>query len=456
MSFLLTVLILIVMLGILISTHELGHLVMAKTFNVYCLEYSIGFGPKLFSRRRKGGETAFSLRAFPLGGYVSMYGEGVELPDGVSVPESRSLNGVSAWKRALILVAGIAVNLLLALLFTFVYATCFPTYYTASYFDTGYDAQGQVLAEASEAGSRAYCFWIKGTIGTYAVDESTDRLYSPSYEVNSDETEGGYIVDCAATVDGNSYVALYEVESTVNDTDLLSGLTFYKPLAGFYPSAIETKLGLMAKPDFATSAYPLSASSTLTLHLDVLATASRDSKPTREDYASFLDENRNVKTLTTAAALNGSAYAWNGSENLVTTTYTYWAPFGARLLKGCQDFAYFFQSIGLGLASIFTGNLSNLGSVVAMGSAINQATAFIGAGQTFFLYGGFLSLNLAIFNLLPFPGLDGWQLFVTFVEKVFRKKIPEKIKNAVSFIGLALLFGLSIFLIVKDIVTLVK
>jgi membrane-associated protease RseP (regulator of RpoE activity) len=385
-----------------------------------------------------------------------MYGEGVELPDGVAVPESRSLNGVSAWKRALILVAGIAVNLFLALLFTFVYATCFPTYYTASYFDTGYDGQGQVITDASEAGSRAYCFWIKGTIGTYAVDENTDRLYSPAYEANSDGTEGGYIVDCAANVDGENYVALYEVESSVNDTDLLSGLTFYKPQVGFFPDAIETKLGLMALPDFTTAAYALSASSTLTLHLDVLATASRDSKPTRENFAAFLAENGNAKTLTSAASPSGDAYSWAESGSLATTILTYWAPFGTRLLKGCQDFAYFFQSIGLGLASIFTGNLSNLGSVVAMGSAINQATAFIGVGQTFFLYGGFLSLNLAIFNLLPFPGLDGWQLFVTFVEKVFRKKIPEKIKNAVSFIGLALLFLLSIFLIVKDIVTLVK
>jgi regulator of sigma E protease len=80
----------------------------------------------------------------------------------------------------------------------------------------------------------------------------------------------------------------------------------------------------------------------------------------------------------------------------------------------------------------------------------------MGVGRTFFVYGGFLSLNLAIFNLLPFPGLDGWQLFVTFVEGVFRKKIPEKVKNAVSFIGLALLMILSVFLIVKDTFSLLK
>lgn len=456
MQILLTIVILAVMLGILIASHELGHLVVAKAFHVYCLEYAIGFGPKIYSHKRKGGETEFSLRAFPIGGYVSMYGEGVELPTGVKVGEERSLNGITAWKRSLILVAGIAVNLVLALLFTFVYATCFPTYYTASYFDTGYDAQGQVISDETQAGSRAYCFWIKGSIGDYVIDEDTDRLYSPSYATSSDGKEAGFIVDCNATIDGSSYVALYNYESSVNDTDLLAGMTFYKPAAGYIPSAIESKLGQTAIPDFSTSAFTPGVSSSLTLHLNVLITANRDAKPTREDFAAFLNKNMNGKTLTATTKESGSTYAWANVGNVVTTTYTYWAPLGTRLLAGCQDFAYFFQSIGLGLASIFTGNLSNLGSVVAMGSAINQATAFIGAGRTFFLYGGFLSLNLAIFNLLPFPGLDGWQLFVTFVEKIFHKKIPEKIKNAVSFVGLALLFLLSIFLIVKDIVTLVK
>ena len=65
MQIIVTILILILMLGILVGMHELGHLAVAKAFNVYCLEYSIGFGPKIFSRTRKGGETAFSIRALP-------------------------------------------------------------------------------------------------------------------------------------------------------------------------------------------------------------------------------------------------------------------------------------------------------------------------------------------------------------------------------------------------------
>ena len=77
-----TILLFIIILGVLISWHELGHLLAAKKFNVYCYEYSIGFGPALYKNKKK--ETHFYLRAIPLGGFVKMAGEeGVE--DGKAV-----------------------------------------------------------------------------------------------------------------------------------------------------------------------------------------------------------------------------------------------------------------------------------------------------------------------------------------------------------------------------------
>ncbi len=71
-----------------------------------------------------------------------------------------------------------------------------------------------------------------------------------------------------------------------------------------------------------------------------------------------------------------------------------------------------------------------------------------------FLYvWAFISVNLAIFNLLPFPGLDGWQLLVTFIEAGTRKKIPDKVKNIVSLIGLGLLLLLMGVILIKDVFT---
>ena len=119
------ILLFIFCLSVLIMVHEAGHLVTAKIFKVYCLEYSIGFGPALIHKKRKGGETFFSLRTIPFGGYVSMYGEGVELPEGVEVDSSRSLEGIKKWKKCIILVAGVTMNAVLALVLFFISEVAF-------------------------------------------------------------------------------------------------------------------------------------------------------------------------------------------------------------------------------------------------------------------------------------------------------------------------------------------
>lgn len=76
----------ILALGVLIFVHELGHFLVAKLFNVKVEKFSLGFGPKLFGRQI--GETEYLLSAFPLGGYVKMFGEGgiIEGEDARSFP----------------------------------------------------------------------------------------------------------------------------------------------------------------------------------------------------------------------------------------------------------------------------------------------------------------------------------------------------------------------------------
>lgn len=103
----LSILLCIISLGILVIIHELGHFTMAKLFNVYVNEFSIGFGPQLL--KKKKGETTYSLRAIPLGGYVSMFGEGMEEgPDGEELKtylknvvylELKNGNALLSWRQ---------------------------------------------------------------------------------------------------------------------------------------------------------------------------------------------------------------------------------------------------------------------------------------------------------------------------------------------------------------------
>lgn len=111
------ILLFVLLLSLIVSIHELGHLIAAKIFNVYCSEYSIGFGPKIFSH--KGKETEYNIRAIPLGGFVAMAGDtdnSLETQvDTTNIPEERTLTGIAKWKRIIIMMAGIAMNMLLAL-----------------------------------------------------------------------------------------------------------------------------------------------------------------------------------------------------------------------------------------------------------------------------------------------------------------------------------------------------
>ncbi len=113
-----TIILFIILMTVLISVHELGHLIAAKIFNVYCGEYSIGMGPKIYSHQFK--ETNFSIRALPIGGFVSMAGDeenGLETKtDTTNVPFERTLNGVAKWKKIIIMYAGIFMNFVLAIL----------------------------------------------------------------------------------------------------------------------------------------------------------------------------------------------------------------------------------------------------------------------------------------------------------------------------------------------------
>lgn len=112
-----TLVLFILLLAVIVSLHELGHLLAAKLFNVYCQEYSIGMGPKIFSF--KGKETDYSLRALPIGGFVAMAGDtdnDLETKvDTTNIPYERTLPGIAKWKRIIIMLSGIFMNMILAI-----------------------------------------------------------------------------------------------------------------------------------------------------------------------------------------------------------------------------------------------------------------------------------------------------------------------------------------------------
>ena len=104
----------IVIFGAMIAIHELGHFLVARAFKVKINEFAIGMGPKLFSKESKKSEILYSLRAFPIGGYVNMEGENeASEVDG-------SFSKKPAWQRLIISLAGPFMNILLGFVLTFI------------------------------------------------------------------------------------------------------------------------------------------------------------------------------------------------------------------------------------------------------------------------------------------------------------------------------------------------
>ena len=109
-------------LNLLVMIHEFGHFIVAKMVGVKVNEFAIGMGPKLFSFGK--GETAYSLRLFPIGGFCAMEGEdeGAPTPSALggnadrdleAEDVQRSFSKKKVWQRVLIVVAGAAMNLIL-------------------------------------------------------------------------------------------------------------------------------------------------------------------------------------------------------------------------------------------------------------------------------------------------------------------------------------------------------
>ena len=102
----------IIILGLIVLVHEFGHFVFAKLFKVYVYEFSIGMGPKIFSRKSKKDETEYCIRAIPIGGFVQLAGE--EVDDDENVPKEKKMYSKPILQRFLIMFFGAGNNFILA------------------------------------------------------------------------------------------------------------------------------------------------------------------------------------------------------------------------------------------------------------------------------------------------------------------------------------------------------
>ena len=512
--------------------HEAGHLATAKIFKVYCFEYAIGFGPKIFSIRRKGTETAFSLRAIPFGGFVSMYGEDEGIPEGHEpIDPSRSLNAIKKWKKCIILVAGVTMNFILAISIFFIYEIAFPAH-TARVahitisknsiaYDAGLRSKDYVYTPILEKGDNTYIFYDDGALLEYQdssnktvyfgfnyanITLKDQRLYSYATAFESvnfghitadspvaisytDAISGdfsgeeeinniisGYYRAAASKKNGDNY--LVKIAITENFLDEQDKVVYgelvltkdeYKTFKLVPNGAYITLVG-----DFSTKTNSKGVSYNVitvngvdnfeTTYPDVttgniLNSKSAGVKPSKLSFSFYkLNEETNIgrgeQFLLSNLELssNGKLPTKIGVSMQLDEYYN---KYGDAVKYSFEDFGRSATLIVRGLGTLFSKDgWKNVGGIIAIGVSTTQVLQENGFGL-FLFYWSLISVNLGIVNLLPFPGLDGWQLLVTIVEGITRKTIPLKVKSIVSAIGIGLLFILMILIIIKDIIAVV-
>ncbi len=421
-STILYILLFIICLSFLIMIHELGHFTAAKIFKVYVMEYSIGFGPALIHKKRKTGETYFSLRIIPFGGYVSMYGEGVELPEGQEIDESRSLEKIKAWKRAIILAAGVTMNAVLALHLFFIYnVACSSKQLYLRNMDITENSKAaeaglvskDVIALNSEVDSNTEEWFVKGNNNLYLLDNAATVEYTNT----STETVYAFI----DTTDIKNF----------KDIQMNRFIVLFKQTTGDSKVKVDFLSQIPYDENFAS------------VTIDFKTVTKWDEKEEKGvEFAPHLIEIER----TSEGKLEDFGYSLYLQVNKPL-------PFFKAIGQSFVDFGESSTLIVRAIGTLFTKDTWNsLGGIIAIGFESTSVLQNLGIGKYIYLWGA-LSVNLAIVNLLPFPGLDGYQLLVLAVESITKKKIPNKVKTIVSIVGLGLLFTFMIVLVVKDIIT---
>ena len=323
--------------SLLIIVHELGHFVMAKVNGIKVEEFSIGMGPKIFST--EGKETKYSIGLFPIGGYVKMMGEEEEVYD------ERSFSSKSPLRRISVIIAGAAMNFLLAIIIFTVISNKFG--YSLPKVDNLLENMPAVEAGLEEGdeflrvnGSKVF----SADDVSIGINLAKNQPINFLIERNGEKKE--VIVTPKLVVEDNveKYMIGFQFERVENPGIVQSfKQSFKETLAVINQTYKSLKMMVTGKVNFKT---------------DVGGPVS-------------------IIRISSEAAKNG---IWN---------------------------------------------LMN----------------FI----------AFISINLAVFNMLPFPALDGGWTVILIIELITRRKVPDKIVGAMNYVGIMLLFGLMIVVTIKDI-----
>jgi regulator of sigma E protease len=437
-----TILAAVVVLGILVFIHELGHFLVAKRSGVGVLKFSLGFGPKVVGYKR--GETEYLISALPLGGYVKMIGEdpGDESPE--AADPQRSFSKKSVGTRARIILAGPLANLLFPIaIFWGVFTFAGQPYFLP-------------IVGTPEANSPAAQAGLTAGDHVKALEgQPIDRWDEIESAV---ATSSGRKLTLTVVRDGRTFDA--SIEPRAVKTPDLFGQEIETWDLGLHP-LLSTKIGQVLPGHVAQQAGLKSGDRIVELdgtpvaEWEQLAKAIHGSpgKPIRLTVDRE-GQRFNVTVIPRSTRQRGES----GEEEIgligigpaPESYYRRLNPLSA-FVAGAKKTADLSVLIVQGFVKLMEAKISpkTIGGpilILQMGGEVAQRGLL-----DLLSFTALLSVNLAILNLLPIPILDGGHLLFSLIEWFRGKPVSLRKREIAQQVGMVLLIGLMVFAFYNDI-----
>lgn len=421
---------LLVMIGVMILIHELGHFWAARFFDVRVDAFSFGFGPRLFGFKR--GETDFRFSAILFGGYVKMAGE---QPGDESSSDPRAFLAKPRWQRLIIVFAGPAMNVVLAVgLLTGLYMVSYPRVPNA-------DGPAIVAHVAPDSPAAA--------AGVRSGDriESFDDVKNPKWEDVMMKEISGAKRDMPLVLDRGGQTIVTHITLALDEKNGIGYAGWYGEseiqVDKLMPDMDAARAGL--KPgDVIISANGTPIRSVQKLHDVIRASAGR---PVEILYS----RNGGRARVSVTPKYSKEDDRWMIGVQLVPRVIMTKLPLPEALSESVRQNMRSGTLIYQFLKGIVERRMSprTLEGPIRIAQISAEAAhegpaAFIGLMSM-------VSLNLAIFNLLPIPILDGGVILLLLVEMLMRRDISLAVKEAVFKVGFVFLMAVVVFVIYNDI-----
>lgn len=422
----------IIGLLIIVGIHELGHLLFARLFKIKVESYGIGIPPKVFSR--KCGETEYYIGAIPLGGAVKLAGmidESME-EETESIPEKWEYRSKPAWQRLIVILGGIIFNLFTGI---FIYSTI------AWYIGGDYLSKDEVNKYGI----------IPNEIGKKFGFQEGDKVLNFNGE---NFVKFADIFDPINILSKNAY---YIVDRNGEEITITIPLDIKE---SFTREDFKQPFLLPRMPCVIGKVFPESQAiiaglqeNDQILEIDGIKTPYshnlQEAMQNKADKAISIMYKRGDQILTTTVQVNSIGHI--GIEIAQCFKYTHVRYGFTESINTGVNKAYNVVALNLiGLKKIFTGKVS---ASKALSGPIGIAKVFGGTFSfiNFWNIVGFLSLAIAIMNVLPIPAMDGGHAILLVYEIVTGKRVSSKFLMVVQKIGIALLLSLAIYTTINDI-----